>query len=39
MGMDFSEVAQKSLRQANPFQAVFENLTKEKKSGKKEQQE
>ena len=39
MGMGFSEVAQKSLMQANPFQAVFESLTKEKKSGKKEDQE
>ena len=39
MGMGFSEVAQKSLVQANPFQAVFENLSKQKKSGKKEHQE
>ena len=39
MGMDFSEVAQKSLMQANPFHAVFENLSKEKKAGKKEDEE
>ena len=38
MGMGFSEVAQKSLMQANPFKAVFESLTKEKKTGKKEDQ-
>ncbi|MBW2486288.1 MAG: transcriptional regulator [Deltaproteobacteria bacterium] len=35
MGMDFSEVAQKSLMKANPFQSVFEELSKEKKSAKK----
>ena len=39
MGMGFSEVAQKSLMQANPFQAIFENLTKEEKTAKKEDQE
>ena len=35
MGMGFSEVAQKSLMKANPFQSVFEELSKEKKSAKK----
>lgn len=39
MGMGFSEVAQKNLMQANPFQGIFEKLTKEKKTGKKEDQE
>lgn len=39
MGMGFSEVAQKSLMQANPFQSVFEKLSKEKKTGKKKHQE
>ena len=35
MGMGFSEVAQKSLMKANPFQSVFEELSKEKKSATK----
>ena len=39
MGMGLSEVTQKSVMQTNPFQAVFENLSKEKKAGKKKNQE
>jgi polyhydroxyalkanoate synthesis repressor PhaR len=39
MGMGFSEVAQKSMMKANPFQAVFEELSKAKKSGKKKHEE
>jgi hypothetical protein len=39
MGMGFSEVAQKSMMKANPFQAVFEELSKGKKTGKKEHEE
>ena len=35
MGMGFSDVAQKSLLKANPFQSVFEELSKEKKGAKK----
>ena len=38
MGLGFSEATQKSLMQANPFQAVFEKLSKEKKADKKKHQ-
>ena len=37
-GMDISEVAQKSLMQVNPFQSVFEELSKAAKTGKKKDQ-
>ena len=35
MGMGFSEVDKKSLMKENPFQSVFEELSKEKKSATK----
>jgi polyhydroxyalkanoate synthesis repressor PhaR len=39
MGLGFSEATQKSLMQANPFKAVFEKLSEEKKADKKKPQE
>jgi len=38
MGMGFSEATQKSLMQVNPFQSVFENLSKAAKTEKKKDQ-
>ena len=38
MGMGFSEATQKSLMQMNPFQSVFENLSKAAKTEKKKDQ-